>query len=232
MAPTRLLHLALVLAAVDPGPLAAQDWKDSLRDGLKSAITVTKTDMDRLRIKEPGTILLVRHEGITASPSKDASMLLNKYKDGKLKQPGGLLVTLSDKKTNRDFAVGERLYCIDIKVKHDAVQLWLLSTGMAPITVKGTTEQTRYKAALELGFAEGFLAQATPEAVIDSLASVLTREGAAPAGPKTVALGQTEAELEAAVGKPEKVLDLGDKKIYVYEDIKVTLVDGKVTDVQ
>lgn len=233
MAPTRLLlQLALVLAAVDPRALAAQDWKDPLRDGLKSAITVTKTDMDRLRIKGPGTILVVRHEGITASPSKDASMLLNKYKDGKLKQPGGVLVTLSGKKTNRDFAVGERLYCMDIKVKNDAVQLWLLSTDMTPMTVHGTTEQTRYKAALEFGFPESFLSQASPEAVIDSIGGVLTLERAAPAGPKTVALGQTEAELEAAVGKPEKVLDLGDKKIYVYEDIKVTLVDGKVTDVQ
>lgn len=226
------LLMTLTVVMTSPQAIAAQAWKDGLRDDLKTSIKITKTDMDRLRIKEPGTILVVQHEGITASPSKDASMLVNKSKDGNVKQPGGLMVTLSDKKTNRDFAVGERLYCIDIKVKKDAIQFWLLSTDIAPIIVKGSTVQVRYKAALEFEFSEEFLSHATADSVIADIASILTVEGAAPGDPKTVALGQTEAELQAAVGKPEKVLDLGSKKIYVYKDIKVTLVDGKVADVQ
>lgn len=128
--------------------------------------------------------------------------------------------------------MGERLHCTDIKVKNDAIQFWLLSTEIEPITVKGSTIQTRYKGALEFAFSEDFLSHATADSVIAAVASVLTLEGAAANGPKTVALGQTELELEAAVGKPEKVLDLGSKKIYVYKDIKVTLIDGKVADVE
>jgi len=229
----RLLCTAGLALTIFGTPAAwAQEWKDPLHDSLEARIKVSKTDMDRLRIKEPGSVLVVQKEGITASPSKDQSMLVNKYKDGTLKQPGGLFVTLSDKKTNRDFAVGERLYCIAIKVKNDAIQLWLLSTEMAAINVKGTTQQTRYKAALEFELPEAFLSQATPDSVLAAMGPVLTLEGAAPGAPKTVALGQSESELEAAVGKPEKVLDLGTKKIYVYKDIKVTLVDGKVADVQ
>jgi hypothetical protein len=38
--------------------------------------------------------------------------------------------------------------------------------------------------------------------------------------------------VEAIMGKPGNVADLGSKKIYVYRDLKITFVDGKVTDVQ
>jgi hypothetical protein len=36
----------------------------------------------------------------------------------------------------------------------------------------------------------------------------------------------------SALGKPEKIVDLGAKQIYVYKDLKITLVNGKVSDVQ
>jgi hypothetical protein len=54
----------------------------------------------------------------------------------------------------------------------------------------------------------------------------------APAGPVTISLGQSIAEVEAINGKPDKVIDLGAKKIYVYKDLKITFTDGKVSDVQ
>lgn len=50
--------------------------------------------------------------------------------------------------------------------------------------------------------------------------------------PKTVALGQAPEEVESIIGKPEKVVDLGAKKIWVYSDMKVVFVDQKVSDVQ
>jgi hypothetical protein len=50
--------------------------------------------------------------------------------------------------------------------------------------------------------------------------------------PLRVSLGQSIADVEAAMGKPRDIADLGSKKIYVYRDLKITFVDGKVTDVQ
>ncbi|SPF52181.1 conserved exported hypothetical protein [Candidatus Sulfopaludibacter sp. SbA4] len=50
--------------------------------------------------------------------------------------------------------------------------------------------------------------------------------------PATVALGQSIQDVEAIMGKPKDIADLGSKKIYVYKDLKITFVDGKVTDVQ
>jgi hypothetical protein len=51
-------------------------------------------------------------------------------------------------------------------------------------------------------------------------------------GPVTISLGQSMADVESINGRPDKVIDLGAKKIYVYKDLKITFTDGKVSDVQ
>ena|SRR5579883_79595 len=48
----------------------------------------------------------------------------------------------------------------------------------------------------------------------------------------TVQAGQTRETVESLLGRPEKVIDLGPKIVYVYKDLKLTFVDGKVSDVQ
>lgn len=53
-----------------------------------------------------------------------------------------------------------------------------------------------------------------------------------PADPKTIALKQTQEEVAANFGQPEKKIKLASKEIWVYKDMKVTFVNGKVTDVQ
>ena len=47
-----------------------------------------------------------------------------------------------------------------------------------------------------------------------------------------IGLGQTTDQVVASLGQPDKVVDLGSKKIYIYKDLKITFVDGKVSDVQ
>jgi len=61
---------------------------------------------------------------------------------------------------------------------------------------------------------------------------VTTDTAPTPPGPVTISLGQTIAEVEAVNGKPDKIIDLGAKKIYMYKDMKITFTDGKVSDVQ
>jgi hypothetical protein len=57
-------------------------------------------------------------------------------------------------------------------------------------------------------------------------------QDAAPAEPQTVEKGQSPDQVEAALGKPDKIVNLGTKMIYVYKDLKVTFLNGKVSDVQ
>jgi len=45
-------------------------------------------------------------------------------------------------------------------------------------------------------------------------------------------LDRAWAEVESISGKPDKIIDLGAKKIYVYKDLKITFTDGRVSDVQ
>ncbi len=42
-------------------------------------------------------------------------------------------------------------------------------------------------------------------------------------------MSQTTDEVIAILGQPKKSVDLGTKKIYVYNDMKITFIAGKVT---
>ena len=53
-----------------------------------------------------------------------------------------------------------------------------------------------------------------------------------PAPPKAISLGQTKDQVVANFGQPKKTAKIGTKEIYFYDDLKVTFVNGKVTDVQ
>lgn len=53
-----------------------------------------------------------------------------------------------------------------------------------------------------------------------------------PPDPVSVSEGQTIDQVVAALGQPVKKAKVGTKDIYYYKDLKVTFVNGKVTDVQ
>jgi hypothetical protein len=53
-----------------------------------------------------------------------------------------------------------------------------------------------------------------------------------PAEPASIDKGMTPDQVQSALGKPDKIVNLGSKQIYVYKDLKVTFLNGKVSDVQ
>ena len=80
-----------------------------------------------------------------------------------------------------------------------------------------------------LGAGAGFLAarSLTPRSMM-----LATTKEAKVTSPARVERGATLEEVETIFGKPEKVVCLDAKTIYVYRDLKVIFADGKVTDVQ
>jgi hypothetical protein len=56
--------------------------------------------------------------------------------------------------------------------------------------------------------------------------------GAPAAGPVNISMGQSIDTVTSALGSPVRIIDLGAKKIYSYKDMKITFVNGKVSDVQ
>jgi len=58
------------------------------------------------------------------------------------------------------------------------------------------------------------------------------QQQAPPPEPQQIEKGQTPDQVKAALGTPDKIVNLGAKQIYVYKDLKVTFLNGKVSDVQ
>jgi hypothetical protein len=60
----------------------------------------------------------------------------------------------------------------------------------------------------------------------------VNQAGDSSAPPPTLTLGLSIEDVKAIQGEPQKIVDLGSKKIYVYKDLKITFADGKVSDIQ
>ena len=159
--------------------------------------------------------------------------------------------------TTRLFQVGEKVYPSKIEVHPDKDTVAL--SVIACDSCNNVNPPTYYKSQVVFQFAKGYLAKASPPQIEDVIAQVFTiddsggnaqnggtngqgDQGAqggqtsgqtqAPREPQTIQLGQTTDEVVAALGQPEKIVNLGPKQIYVYKDLKVTFLKGKVSDVQ
>ncbi len=73
---------------------------------------------------------------------------------------------------------------------------------------------------------------AAPAAPMAPIAPPPPPSDQAAAPPKTISVGQTRDTVIATWGQPTKDIKLSSKEILVYPDMKVTLVSGKVSDVQ
>jgi hypothetical protein len=50
--------------------------------------------------------------------------------------------------------------------------------------------------------------------------------------PQQIEKGETPDQVKAVLGQPDKIVNFGSKQIFIYKDIKVTFLNGKVSDVQ
>jgi hypothetical protein len=74
--------------------------------------------------------------------------------------------------------------------------------------------------------------QAPPADVAPSAEPVAPPPSGRTGSDTNIRIGSTIEDVVGAWGQPDKIADLGDKKIYVYQYVKVTFQDGKVVDVQ
>jgi hypothetical protein len=213
--------------------VATEDWKDEVRAKVLEGVKLSKTGSDRLRITETGTVFVIQKDGVSGNLASDMTILRVSVTDGEVAQAKGFFAAVADKKTNRDFKQGERVYLFKVDVKDDALQYWVISCDTFDVAKRGSTEQTRYKAVIDFKIDKAAFPTMTGEALKAVVSSVLVDESAAKAAAtKTVELGQTTAQVEAILGRPDKILNLGPKTVYVYRDMKVIFLDGKVSDVQ
>jgi len=216
------------------GVTRAADWKDDLQKALSGTYKITKASMDRLRITEPGTVFVLKSEGVRADLATDMTLYANKVnvESGEVAQAGGLAVgLLGGKETSRALAAGEEMYLYEIDVSDKEVRYKLLTAKSYQVNVKGSTKEMRYKALLVFQFGQEVL-QALGATEVAKMTSTVFAPREQVNAPKTVSLGQTRVEVEAILGKPDTILDLGQKVTYVYKNLRVIFIDGKVSDVQ
>ncbi len=154
----------------------------------------------------------------------------------------------------RKFVSGEKFWVIGMAVKDDAAVLRVYSDPYAdvryysqikfpfpkhsvppPDDLLKTISEVLTVQPAENSAGDAAPQQAAPEpatAAPEPIAPPPPPPDAQQAPPKTLELGQTKDQLVANFGQPQKVVKLGAKEICYYPDMKVTLVNGKVTDVQ
>lgn len=226
----------------------AQDAQSApLAEQLKAQYQLVKTTgyQDTFRVTDAGTVLAVQKAGIIGSPSGDLTLLVSKYQDGQLHSPGSF--SLGMKKVRRAFDVGDKVYVskIDVNMNKDAISLWILECG----SCNGTAQTDSFRADIVFQFAKGALQKMSAPEVVDTISQVLAfdqpsetaqqqpqsqqdQSQDAPAQPQSIQVGQTVDQVVAALGQPQKKVDLGSKQIFVYKDLKVTFKDGKVLDAE
>jgi len=230
---TSLFALSTAVLVLGMVTTASGGDRNALEDALKSKYELTKTGIDRVRITQPGTVLVIQKEGISGDLSSDMSFLNNKVHDGKVAQAGGFGATMQGKKTSRDLKVGDKVYLFKIEAKDDQVRYFIITCDTYDVNVHGSTRQTRYKALLSFELGKDFLETANADSVKKVVDTVIAPEAEVKAATtKSVELGQTPEQVEAILGRPDKTVNLGTKKFYVYKDMKIVFVDDKVADVQ
>ena len=147
--------------------------------------------------------------------------------------------------------IGEKVYVskIDINRKDSKVSMAIIECD----SCNSVQDASQRKAQVVFQFPKDYLAGADGGQVSDVISQVLeiqpeeaaqqeqdaqqgqqqAQQPEAPAQPPpTIQLGQTIDEVKGQLGEPTKVVNLGVKQIYIYKDMKVVFLRGKLADVQ
>ena len=195
-----------------------------------TSVGISGLSPDYNRVTQPGAIFAIRLPGIYADVANTTNSIVNtNYFDGQLAQATGFSAAFGGSTArSRTLNPNEKVYVTQIYMKHDAVQLELLTVD---VTTLGDGQGTRYRA--ELNFKLPGLDNRTPEDVKKIIDTVITDpETASAVESKTIKLGMSTDEVKKSLGNPDKIVDLGAKKVYVYKDMKVVFQDNQVSDVQ
>jgi hypothetical protein len=158
--------------------------------------------------------------------------------------------------TTHLFQAGDKVYPSNIQVNlaKDNVAMGIVACD----SCNKTDPPTYNKAQVIFQFPKGSLAKASASEVEDTIGQLLAisddsqdqgqqgdqdqqgnnqgggqaQQQGPPPEPQQIEKGQTPDQVKAALGPPEKIVNLGPKQIYVYKDLKVTFLNGKVSDVQ
>jgi hypothetical protein len=202
------------------------------------------------RVSSAGTVVVIQQAGLNSAPPASltgaTAWYVNTIKDGKRHNRGLREISWQSQGTLRPIEVGERFYVSKLDVKENAVNYYLVSCEQI--------EGKHYYAGVSFQFAKGYQTSLAFSDIQQAINQVFTIEDqnqnaqpaetaaqpapqpaarpAQQAEPTRIDLGQTTEQVIAVMGQPEKIMNLGEKQIYLYKDLKITFMNGKVSDMQ
>ncbi len=212
-------------------------------------------------VTDQGTVLVVQMAGLLGVPPNALVPCPAHFKDGSLHAPS-MLCKAALRNTGKDLANGDKVYPmkIDVNLQKEEVSMIVLECDTCNNTDPPTYFHSQvvfqfpkgYLETADPGQVEDMIAKLfAPDTSSNNNDSQQQQgqdqgqqQGQAqgqqqqqqpaqpPPPPASVQLGQTTDQVIAALGQPDKIVTLGTKQIYVYKDLKVTFVNGKVTDAQ
>jgi hypothetical protein len=177
-------------------------------------------------MEESGTVLVVRKEGLRAN-RPGASNKATVIRDRQVVKVGGGELPLGGN-ADGNLKVGDLLRLYGIRTGDDFVELDL--STVKTFVVTGTRGPTSLQAVIRFQY-DGGLASVTARQVLDDIGTWLSTENAVQVS-KTVQQGQTPEEVAAILGEPEKKILLGAKTVFIYKDMKLIFMNGKLVDME
>ena len=226
---SRTLQLSVIsVAFLVPSAKAQATPSTELSQKLGATFSLTETGLGNAgRITSPGSIYLVHIDGLFARAIADHVTPTTTIEAGKPLPTGkgfkGAFGTFGD---TLQIKPGERFYLHAVNLKDDAVVFNLISLE-SQIVVNGDSGSSRSRLRMYVRFpiSKEALPALTPAALHTLVDPIFSPE----TEPASVQLGQSAADVRRLLGNPSKVVDLGAKQIFLYANLKVTLVDGSVT---
>ena len=185
----------------------------------------------------------------------------NTFKDGKRQNHGLREMAWQNTGTLRAIQTGDRFYVSKIDIKDNAITFYLVScdqidgqyyyagvsfqfpkgyqssltfqdiqqTISQVITIEEQNQTQGGQRAAQVQ--SGSTAPAAPSA---TPAPIEPPPPPADAPPTTIniGIGQKPEEVKSTLGQPERIFKVGSKEIYSYKNLKITFVDGKVSDIE
>jgi hypothetical protein len=200
---------------------------------------------------KPDMVLVVQKEGIVGVSPPTAVVCPTNFKDNALHPPNALCL-VAVKNNSKLIGSNTKVHPtgVSVNLKNEKVSLSIVECD----SCNGVQEPSSFKAQVVFQFPKGYLESAEVDQVQGFIAQVLAedsgggdqqqggdaqaqqqapQQNAAPAqAPAEIKLGQTPDQVQASFGAPDKIVNLGPKQIYVYKDLKVTFINGKVVNVQ
>lgn len=252
---SKLCAVLLALLTLS-SPAFVQGQAVSLKEQLSAQYKVAKvaSDSGGFAVVDPGTLLTIQKGGVLSVPWTSLTLCPAKYQDNAFHASVGFCAGML-KNVSRYFKVGDKVYPVKIDVNLDKAKVTL--TVVSCDSCNGIDPSTSMKGEVVFQYGKGALEKVSAGDIEDAIGQVFViasddqqGQGNNDAGqqqgnqqqgnqqeqqqsePQTVQLGMTTDQVQAALGKPDKIFNVGAKQIYVYKDVKVTFMNGRVSDVQ